>query len=251
MYCKPEFDKLSQTFFTRARDNGIVILESDFEMKYDKKLKTLSFKNTQNQSVAHMRYFKFEKTSTHPEPFFNSDFEDLLNLPRDIPSDGVNPKKDGFINSFAKFTQNPGIRPEDQRANWERFQKEWEINLKNIEIEWRTVTNYKYLFAGNAETRNFNPDYGKPYSFVFKNVSPHVRQDFLVRASFTGLTSDQYLGFTNESYTPIKYYQIDYSDQPFWIELFELDSYTPYEIGRKEHLLIEAVTLSGEKTPLN
>jgi hypothetical protein len=85
-------------------------------------------------------------------------------------------------------------------------------------VDYTIYSNLQYL-----------PDYTKPYSFEFLGVTPHDGRNLLVRASFTGMTSEQYLGLTNESYTPIKYYQIDYLDQTFWIELFDMDSFLPFE----------------------
>jgi hypothetical protein len=100
-------------------------------------------------------------------------------------------------------------------------------------------------------TADFIPDYTKPYKFQFRNKTPHNGQQLMIKASFTGMTNDQYLGFTNETFTPIKYDQVDYTDQTFWIELFDIDKNEPFELGFGDHLLIEAVTLASPKTALN
>lgn len=72
---------------------------------------------------------------------------------------------------------------------------------------------------------------------TFQNSAPSI----LVSASFVSQTKDQYLGFTDSEYCPMKTYDITSGEERFWIELWTSDGKYPYELNRdgSEFITIE------------
>lgn len=76
------------------------------------------------------------------------------------------------------------------------------------------------------------------------------RHDNMITSSLTSLNSRQYLGFTDDSFKPIKYFKLNNNTNEFWIELWnsrnrEIMSVLPYD--DKDGLIIEAVLLESGK----
>ena len=68
-----------------------------------------------------------------------------------------------------------------------------------------------------------------------------VSNNLLVAASFVSQTKDQYLGFTNSEYCPMKMYDITTGETRFWIELYTADGKYGYELAKdgSEFITIE------------
>lgn len=76
------------------------------------------------------------------------------------------------------------------------------------------------------------------------------RHDNMITSSLTSLNSRQYLGFTDETFKPIKYFKLNNNTNEFWIELWnsrnrDIMSVLPYD--NKDGLIIEAVLLESGK----
>ena len=57
-----------------------------------------------------------------------------------------------------------------------------------------------------------------------------TNDDYLIAASFVEQTSHNYLGFTNTTFTPPKYYHLTSTDNQFWIDLVSPDGLNPIEL---------------------
>ena len=75
--------------------------------------------------------------------------------------------------------------------------------------------------------------------------------EYLVAASFVEQTSHNYLGFTNTTFTPPKYYNITSTDTQFWIDLVSPDGLKPRELPTdgRDMLVIEIQLLSQPNIP--
>ena len=71
------------------------------------------------------------------------------------------------------------------------------------------------------------------------------RDDVIVRASFVDLSSDNFLGVSNESFHPVKKYPVVFGDQQFWIELYD-NLNQPIELpsDNRDTLIVEAQMIS-------
>ena len=90
---------------------------------------------------------------------------------------------------------------------------------------------------------------------MFKNSSnklvriefPNVwdRENIYVQASFVDLAYGNYLGVTNDTYTPPKIYPVTFGDQKFWIGLYDSQG-NNIELPNdgKENLIIESIMQS-------
>ena len=75
--------------------------------------------------------------------------------------------------------------------------------------------------------------------------------EYLIAASFVEQTSHNYLGFTNTTFTPPKYYNISSTDTQFWIDLVSPDGLKPRELPTdgRDMLVIEIQLLSQPNIP--
>jgi hypothetical protein len=220
----------------------------DFQMEYDSTNHTLRIFN--NRTSGNTSFFNFPAVAS-TDQYFSTDFESLVHIPGADPNAQTDRRKLGFFRSFVLMVEEIDMDPLQNDAQWEWFQSEWRHVLQHVEIKFRNYT--QVVDLGEEEEVDFEitPDHRKPYEFIFHQVPPHDRKNLMVRASFTGMTNNQYLGFSNESYTPIKYYQLDNTDQIFWVDLYDAVTYKPVELGPNDHFIIEAVALTAPKTPLN
>jgi hypothetical protein len=86
----------------------------------------------------------------------------------------------------------------------------------------------------------------KQYTISFHNI--WNRGEVLVKSSLTGLFNHQYLGFTNTQFAPIKLYPLDYTDQKFWVELYNMHNDDKIELPQNDLLYLETVIMVN--TPL-
>lgn len=75
--------------------------------------------------------------------------------------------------------------------------------------------------------------------------------EYLVAASFVEQTSHNYLGFTNTTFSPPKYYNISSTDTQFWIDLVSPDGLKPRELPSdgRDMLVIEIQLLTSPNIP--
>ena len=75
--------------------------------------------------------------------------------------------------------------------------------------------------------------------------------EYLVAASFVEQTSHNYLGFTNTTFSPPKYYNISSTDTQFWIDLVSPDGLKPRELPTdgRDMLVIEIQLLTSPNIP--
>jgi hypothetical protein len=182
-----------------------------FVLEYNLNEQTLSFRLDKN-TLTHKFYLSEEETTT---PDFNrlvgvpdTFFPDFVQMQKQITVD-----KDGLIQIFPFYA-------------WEYAYKK---ELSHIEIKYRPF---------NSTTI----DPRAPYAFIFHNV-PN-RGNLEIKSSIPDLTNGQYLGYTNEKFEPIKYYQIHNSDSKFWIDLYDGSTGTPIELLPKDRIIIEAVVMN-------
>ena len=78
---------------------------------------------------------------------------------------------------------------------------------------------------------------------VFDNVWD--RENIYVQASFVDLAYGNYLGVTNDTYTPPKIYPIVFGDQKFWIQLYDsLGNEIELPNDGKDNLIIESIMIA-------
>ena len=79
---------------------------------------------------------------------------------------------------------------------------------------------------------------------LFKKLA--TRENIKINASFVDLAFHQYLGITNEQFVPPKEYDINYSDNKFWIRLCTLNDHdAEMAPDGKDQLVIEAIMYSS------
>ena len=79
---------------------------------------------------------------------------------------------------------------------------------------------------------------------IFKKLA--TRDNIKINASFVDLAFHQYLGITNEQFVPPKEYDINYSDNKFWIRLCTLNDHdAEMAPDGKDQLVIEAIMYSS------
>ena len=61
--------------------------------------------------------------------------------------------------------------------------------------------------------------------------SSGISESLMIKASFVTQTRDQYLGFTNSEFCPMKTYDITTGEQRFWIELYTANGEIGYELN--------------------
>jgi hypothetical protein len=71
------------------------------------------------------------------------------------------------------------------------------------------------------------------------------REELLEKSSLTGLFNEQYLGFTNTQFGPLKIYQMTDTDQTFWIELYDMHNKTKVELQPDVVLYLETVIIAN------
>ena len=61
--------------------------------------------------------------------------------------------------------------------------------------------------------------------------SSGISESLMIKASFVTQTRDQYLGFTNSEFCPMKTYDITTGEQRFWVELYTANGEIGYELN--------------------
>ena len=111
-------------------------------------------------------------------------------------------------------------------------------NNSTVSEDFTAITKCSRLIDGETTV------YGNGYTkIVFHNV--WNRDDVIVRASFVDLSSDNFLGVSNESFHPVKKYPVVFGDQQFWIELYD-NLNQPIELpsDNRDTLIVEAQMIS-------
>jgi hypothetical protein len=96
---------------------------------------------------------------------------------------------------------------------------------------------------GSDSEQDIRQGHTQPYKFVFRNV--WNREELLVKSSLTGLFNEQYLGFTNTQFGPLKIYPMTYIDQTFWIDLYDMHNKTKVEQQADDLLYLETVIIAN------
>jgi hypothetical protein len=86
-------------------------------------------------------------------------------------------------------------------------------------------------------------NYSKPYAFLFQNV--WNREELLEKSPLSGLFNEQYLGFTHSQFAPLKIYPMSYTDQTFWIDLYDMHNKNKVELQSDDLLYLETIIISN------
>jgi hypothetical protein len=202
---KPYLSNVFQIEYDVNESALIIIDHNDYDMTF---------------STDSFTFLFFKRVYTSP------DFNKLVNIPTDFFPDLV-------IMIDKSVTSSKDNQPVDY-SFYIAFMKKYEETLKHVEILFRSPMNQ------DLNPYDFDPRY--PYGFKFKNTPK--KGDLLIKSSIPDQTNGQYLGYTNEKFEPIKYYQIHNSDSKFWIDLYEGITQIPVELCPNDRIIIEAVVMT-------